>query len=234
MTGLPEALISAGSAVWLGILTSISPCPLATNVAAISYLGRRVDSPRHVLVGGLLYTVGRTVAYVALGFVCVMGLLSMPEVSRFLQRHMNRILGPVLIVAGVFLLEVIRPVLPGLGRRGEKLRERLQSKGVWGAAPLGALFALSFCPVSAALFFGSLVPLAVRFDSPVLFPTLYGAGTALPVVAFAVLVAFGARFVARAFDRLAVVERWARRLTGVVFVVVGIYMTVIYTLGIQL
>lgn len=233
MTGLPEALISAGSAVWLGILTSISPCPLATNVAAISYLGRRVDSPRHVLGGGLLYTVGRTVAYVALGFVCVMGLLSMPEVSRFLQRHMNRILGPVLIVAGVFLLEVIRPVLPGLGRRGEKLRERLQSKGVWGAAPLGALFALSFCPVSAALFFGSLVPLAVRFDSPVLFPTLYGAGTALPVVAFAVLVAFGARFVARAFDRLAVVERWARRLTGVVFVVVGIYMTVIYTLGIQ-
>jgi cytochrome c-type biogenesis protein len=234
VTGLPEALISAGSAVWLGILTSISPCPLATNVAAISYLGRRVDSPRHVLVGGLLYTVGRTVAYVALGFVCVMGLLSMPEVSRFLQRHMNRILGPVLIVAGVFLLEVIRPVLPGLGKRGEKLRERLQSKGVWGAAPLGALFALSFCPASAALFFGSLVPLAVRFDSPVLFPTLYGAGTALPVVAFAVLVAFGARFVARAFDRLAVVERWARRLTGVVFVVVGIYMTVIYTLGIQL
>jgi len=233
VTGLPEALISAGSAVWLGILTSISPCPLATNVAAISYLGRRVDSPRHVLGGGLLYTVGRTVAYVALGFVCVMGLLSMPEVSRFLQRHMNRILGPVLIVAGVFLLEVIRPVLPGLGRRGEKLRERLQSKGVWGAAPLGALFALSFCPVSAALFFGSLVPLAVRFDSPVLFPTLYGAGTALPVVGFAVLVAFGARFVARAFDRLAVVERWARRLTGVVFVVVGIYMTVIYTLGIQ-
>jgi len=234
VTGLPEALISAGSAVWLGILTSISPCPLATNVAAISYLGRRVDSPRHVLGGGLLYTVGRTVAYVALGFVCVMGLLSMPEVSRFLQRHMNRILGPVLIVAGVFLLEVIRPVLPGLGKRGEKLRERLQSKGVWGAAPLGALFALSFCPVSAALFFGSLVPLAVRFDSPVLFPTLYGAGTAMPVVGFAVLVAFGARFVAKAFDRLAVVERWARRLTGVVFVVVGIYMTLIYTLGIQL
>jgi len=233
VTGLPEALISAGSAVWLGILTSISPCPLATNVAAISYLGRRVDNPRYVLGGGLLYTVGRTAAYVALGFVCVTGLLSMPEVSRFLQRHMNRILGPVLIVAGVLLLEVIRPVLPGLGRRGERLRQRLETKGVWGAVPLGALFALSFCPVSAALFFGSLIPLAVRFDSPVLFPSLYGAGTALPVVGFAVLVAFGARFVAKAFNRLAVVERWARRLTGLVFVGVGIYMTVIYTLRIQ-
>jgi cytochrome c-type biogenesis protein len=234
VTGLPEALVGAGSAVWLGILTSISPCPLATNVAAISYLGRRVDSPRHVLGGGLLYTAGRTATYVTLGFVFVMGLLSMPETSQFLQRHMNRILGPVLIVAGALLFEVVRPVLPGLGRNGEQLRQRLVAKGVWGALPLGALFALSFCPVSAALFFGSLVPLAVRFDSPVLLPSLYGAGTALPVVAFAVLIAFGARWVAKAFNRLSVVERWARRLTAVVFVGVGIYMTLIYTLGVQL
>jgi cytochrome c biogenesis protein CcdA len=234
VTGLPEAVISAGSAVWLGLLTSISPCPLATNVAAISYLGRRVDSPRHVLGGGLLYTLGRTATYVALGVVIVMGLLSMPETSRFLQRHMNRILGPVLIVVGILLLEVIRPVLPGLGRWGERLRQRLETKGVWAAIPLGALFALSFCPVSAALFFGSLVPLAVRFDSPVLYPSLYGAGTALPVVGFAILIAFGARFVAKGFNSLAVVERWARRLTAVIFIGVGIYMTLIYTLGIQI
>jgi cytochrome c biogenesis protein CcdA len=207
---------------------------MATNVAAISFIGRRVDSPRHVLGGGLLYTAGRTVAYVALGFVFVMGLLSMPETSQFLQRHMNRILGPVLIVAGILLLEVIRPVLPGLGKKGEQLRQHFEEKGVWGALPLGALFALSFCPVSAALFFGSLVPLAVRFDSPVLLPSLYGAGTALPVVAFAILIAFGARVVAKAFDRLAVVERWARRLTGLIFVGVGVYMTLVYTLGVQL
>jgi len=233
MTGLPEAVIGAGSAVWLGLLTSISPCPLATNVAAISYLGRRLDSPRHVLGGGLLYTVGRAGAYVTLGFVVVMGLLSMPETSRFLQRHMNRILGPALIAAGVLLLELVRPILPGIGRRAEQLGQGLESKGAWGALPLGALFALSFCPVSAALFFGSLVPLAVRFDSPVLLPGLYGAGTALPVVGFATLIAFGARFVARAFNRLGVVERWARRMTGLVFIAVGIYMTMIYTVGVR-
>jgi cytochrome c biogenesis protein CcdA len=231
VSGLPETVVGAGTAIWLGLLTSISPCPLATNVAAISYLGRRVGSPRHLLAGGLLYTVGRTVAYVGLGFVCVLGLLSMPEVSQFLQRHMNRILGPVLVVAGIFLLELLRPVLPGPGRRSERLRERLQAGGMWGAAPLGALFALSFCPVSAALFFGSLVPLAVRFHSPALYPGLYGVGTALPVVVFAFLVAFGAGFVGKAFNRLAVFERWARRLTGVVFVAVGIYMTLVYTLG---
>jgi cytochrome c biogenesis protein CcdA len=181
----------------------------------------------------LLYTVGRAAAYVTLGSVLVMGLLSMPETSQFLQRHLNRILGPVLIVAGALLLEVFRPVLPGLGRTGERIRQRLETKGVWAAFPLGALFALSFCPVSAALFFGSLVPLAVRFDSPVLFPSLYGAGTALPVVALAILIAFGARFVAKAFNSLAIVERWFRRLTGLVFVCVGIYMTLSYTLGVQ-
>ncbi len=234
MTEVPEAIISAGSAVWLGLLTSISPCPLATNVAAISYIGRRVDSPRHVLGGGLLYTAGRTVAYVTLGFVFVMGLLSMPETSQFLQRHMSRILGPVLLMAGILLLELIRPVLPGLGRTGERIRRRLETKGVWGAAPLGVLFALSFCPVSAALFFGSLVPLAMRYDSPVLYPSLYGAGTALPVVGFAVLIAFGTRFVAQAFNRLTVVERWARRVTAIIFIGVGIYMTIAYTMGIQL
>jgi len=234
VNGVPEAVIGAGSAVWLGFLTSISPCPLATNVAAISYLGRRVDSPRHVIGGGLLYTLGRAVAYVGLGSLVIMGLLSMPEMSRFLQRHMNRILGPVLIVAGIFLLELVRPVLPGSGRWGERVRRRLTTRGIWGAAPLGAFFALSFCPVSAALFFGSLVPLAVRFHSPVLYPTLYGAGTALPVVGFAILIAFGTRFVAQAFDRLTIVERWARRLTGLVFVGVGIYMTMIYSLGFQI
>lgn len=233
MIELSEAFVSAGSAIWLGILTSISPCPLATNIAAISYLGRRVDSPRHVLGGGLLYTLGRTATYVTLGFVFILGLLSMPETAQFLQRHMNRFLGPILIVVGIFLLELIRPVLPGLGRKGEKIRQSLETKGVWGAAPLGALFALSFCPVSAALFFGSLVPLAIRYDSPILYPSLYGAGTAIPVVGFVILITFGTRFVAKAFNSLAAVERWARRLTAIIVIGVGVYMTITYTLGFQ-
>ncbi|MGW8258007.1 MAG: hypothetical protein ACWGMZ_11015, partial [Thermoguttaceae bacterium] len=46
------------SALWLGILTSISPCPLATNIAAISYIGRRVDSSKQVFLTGLVYTLG--------------------------------------------------------------------------------------------------------------------------------------------------------------------------------
>ncbi len=226
---LSEASLSAVTALWLGLLTSISPCPLATNITAISYLGRRVDDPRRALGGGLLYAIGRSAVYVALAALIVMGLLSVPRASRFLQQYMNQILGPVLVVTGTILLEWLRPGMPGPGRGTENLRHRLESGGLWGAAPLGALFALSFCPASAALFFGSLVPLALRFDSPVLYPAVYGAGTSVPVVAFAFLIAFGARFVGKAFNRLTQVESWARRLTGLVFVGVGLYMTAAYT-----
>jgi cytochrome c biogenesis protein CcdA len=233
VTGVIESSWSVATAFWLGLLTSISPCPLATNVAAVSFLGRRVDRPAWVLGGGALYAAGRAIAYVAVGALLLTGLLSAPGVSGFLQRHMNRLLGPVLIVVGLFLLEVIRFRLPGLGKIGERIQERLKSGGMWGAFPLGVLFALTFCPVSAALFFGSLISLALKENSPVLLPSLYGAGTAFPVVAFALLIAFGARGIGIVFNRLAATERWLRRATALVIIGVGIYMTISFTFGIS-
>jgi cytochrome c biogenesis protein CcdA len=227
-----EFALAVGSAVWLGILTSISPCPLATNIAAVSFLGRRVDSPTAVLGGGMLYALGRTVAYVMLGALLLAGLMSAPGVSTFLQRNMNRLVGPVLIVVGLFLLEIIRLRLPGAGRSREELQSRLAARGMWGAAPLGALFALSFCPVSAAFFFGSLLPLALEVDSPLLLPTVYGVGTALPVIFFALLLAMGAKGIGLAFKRLAAIEFWVRRIMAIIFVAVGLYMTLLYTFGI--
>ena len=231
---MSELVLALGSALWLGILTSISPCPLATNIAAVSFLGRRVDSPRTVFGGGLLYALGRAAAYVALGALLLAGLTSAPGVSSFLQRHMNSIVGPLLILVGLFLLEVIHLRLPALGRVGERLKDRLGARGMWGAAPLGALFALSFCPVSAALFFGSLLPLALQSESPVLIPTAYGVGTALPVVLFAVLIALGARGLGLAFKRVTVIERWVRRAMAVIFIGVGVYMTLGYTFGLPI
>jgi len=225
------ALVAATvSALWLGMLTSISPCPLATNVAAISFIGRRLDRPAAVVVSGLVYTLGRTVAYVALALVTVGGLLAVPAVARFLESSMNKVLGPVLVVAGVFLLELVPVSLTtfSAGERSQRLAER---GGLAGAGLLGILFALAFCPVSAALFFGSLVPLALKAESPVLVPTAYGIGTAVPVVAFAVLVAVGVQQMARAFGVLQKVERWARRATGVVFLLVGVSYTLVFIFG---
>jgi cytochrome c biogenesis protein CcdA len=153
--------------------------------------------------------------------------LSIPKVALFLQQNMNRALGPILIVVGLVLLGLFNVRLPGVGT-GEKLAGRMARWGVWGAGGLGFLFALSFCPVSAALFFGSLVPLAVDHQSPVVMPTIYGLGTALPVVALAVLIALGAKWVGSVFNRITAFELWARRVTAVAFVLVGIYYSLIY------
>jgi cytochrome c biogenesis protein CcdA len=216
--------IGALTALWLGILTSISPCPLATNVAAISYIGKGLGAPRVVFATGVLYTFGRVLTYLVLAALLVASVLSIPQLSQFLQTYMNKLLGPILIVVGMFLVNLLEFNF-STSAPGGALEARFQSWGVWGAALLGMLFALSFCPVSAALFFGSLIPLAVQTQSSIVLPSLYGVGTGLPVLLFAILIALGAQSVSKAFNRLTQVERWARLVTGLVFIGVGIYLS---------
>lgn len=228
-----EWMLGGISALWLGILTSISPCPLATNIAAMSYIGRKVERPDLVFWTGLFYTFGRMLTYLVLGILLVSSLLSIPHLSFFLQKYMNKLLGPLLIVTGMFLLELLSLNF-GESRFNLWVKERAETWGIWGAGALGMVFALSFCPVSAALFFGSLIPLAVKFQSGLIIPSIYGVGTALPVVVFALLLAVGVHSVSRVFQRLTQVEWWARRVTGGVFIIVGVYYSLTHIFGIFL
>jgi cytochrome c biogenesis protein CcdA len=222
-----ESLLAGSvTAVWLGILTSISPCPLAANIVAISFIGRQVGKTGNALLAGLFYTLGRALTYIALAVLIVASLLSMPELSMFLQEWMNRITGPLLVIVGLVLLEVIN--LSMFRGRGisDSMKQKVERSGIWGAGLLGVVFALTFCPVSAALFFGSLIPLCLAgAGSKVLFPALYGLGTALPVIVFAFIIAFSAQSVGKAFNSLTKVELWARRITGIVFILAGIYLS---------
>ena len=202
---MTEFFVATSTALWLGILTSISPCPLATNIAAVSFLGRRVDAPWKAVLAGLSYTAGRTLAYVGLAIIVIAGLLSIPGVSMFLQRHMSQVLGPILVVTAILLTGWIPIRMPGFGNTATRVQQS-ESGGVLFAGFLGILFGLSFCPVSAALFFGSLVPLSLEQDSWVILPSLYGIGTALPVVVLAVLVALGSRLVGVVFKKLTIIE----------------------------
>lgn len=221
---------AVGYALWLGILTSISPCPLASNIAAISFLGRKVGRARQTLLSGLSYTFGRTFAYVLLAAALLAGLMASSDVSRFLQKYLNQILGPALILVGMLLLGMLGGSI-SLNLAGRGVQDR--AGVVWSAA-LGLLFALSFCPVSAALFFGGLLPIAAKAESRFLLPSLYGIGTALPVLVFAFLIAFGSSYVGRAFNRLTQIERWVRGATGVVFILVGIYYCLAYIYGVKI
>jgi hypothetical protein len=228
-----ELLAPGASALWLGILTSISPCPLASNIAAASYVGRRVGAPHRVILTGVAYSLGRALTYVLVAAVVVASLLSVPSVSFFLQQRMNQVLGPVLTVAGLVMLGWLR--LPWFhGRGADALEQRLAGAGVPGAEGLGVIFALSLCPVSAGLFFGGLLPLATGSGSRFILPAIYGIGTGLPVVALAALLAFGVGGIGRAFDALTRFERVATRITGGVFVLAGLYLVLTHIVGLSI
>ncbi|MFN7021565.1 MAG: aromatic aminobenezylarsenical efflux permease ArsG family transporter [Phycisphaerales bacterium] len=218
------------SAVWLGLLTAISPCPLATNVAAVGFLGRHASRPRRAMLAGLLYVLGRTVCYTTLAAGLSMGLLAAVQTSSTLGRIGGLLIGPVLIVAGTMMLGLIPA--PSFGGGSAKVMQRLGSRGdLAGASLLGVLFALSFCPASAAIFFGGLLPLAAKSESVVWVPMAYGASTGVPVFVFALLLAGGSNRIGRLFDRVQQVEKYLRTATAILILGIGIYMTVRLNLG---
>jgi cytochrome c biogenesis protein CcdA len=227
---MTELFLGFMSALWLGILTSISPCPLASNVAAISFLSKRITHPVLVFISGLAYTLGRVTSYAILGWIIINSILSVPQIAQFLQKYMGKALGPLLILTGLILLEIITIRLPGLSLSQERHKNIAQS-GAPGAFLLGSIFALAFCPISAALFFGSLIPLAINSKSGIVLPFIYGIGTGLPVLVFAVAIALGVTSLSHWFHRITRIEYYTRKITGVVFILVGLYYAGIYILG---
>jgi cytochrome c-type biogenesis protein len=221
-----EFLSASLVAMGLGIWTAAQPCPMATNVAAISYLGRRVDRPRLVFLAGLLYALGRTLVYVALAILLIEGFQA-SRISMFLQTRVHQLVGPVLLLLGMCFLELIVLSWPS-GGISETMQRRIDALGVWGALPLGVLFALAFCPISAMCFFVSLLALASSHDSRVVLPSLYGLGTALPVMAFAALIAISARAVGGAFNLMTQIAWWVQRATGLICLVIGVHFSLKY------
>jgi cytochrome c biogenesis protein CcdA len=218
-------LAGAATALWLGLVTAISPCPLATNIAAISYLGRQTGGARAALLRSASYVAGRSLVYAVVAALIVAGLLAIPGTSHFLERFMNRLLGPVLVLVGAVLLDLLpMPLTTTAG--SDRLRAKLAASGYAGSLALGGLFALSFCPVSGALYFGSLIPLALQHSSPFGMPVMFGVGTGAPVLVIGTLIAVGSEKLGTVLKKVEKVQRWVKLVTGLVFVGVGIYLTV--------
>ena len=221
MTGILSLL----SVVWMGIVCAVSPCPLATNTAVVSFLAREAERPSRVLWGGLFYALGRTVTSVSLAVVILFGLAAAPALSQTLQKYMGLALGPLLIVVGAILLDLVS--LPKVGPSLDlgRLGSCLSRGGVIGAFVLGLVFALALCPPSAAVYFGGLLPLAESEGHPILYPLVFGLMTALPVIAVSVAFAFGLKGLGAAFATAQRLDAVLRRGTGGVILALGLWKT---------
>jgi cytochrome c biogenesis protein CcdA len=220
--------IPALSALLLGLITAISPCPLATNIAAIGYVSRRATERRYAVLTGLLYTLGRMFSYSVIGVLIIVAGLEIPGVATFLQDFGEQVLGPLLIVVGVIMLSINKISLSLGGGKLSSIGGRVANWGMIGGFLLGALFALAFCPYSAVLFFGVLIPLSLKSAGGVTLPAVYAIGTGLPVLVFGVLISAGVARVSTWLNAVTRAEKIIRVAVSIIFIGVGIYLVVLW------
>ena len=217
-------LLESSTMPILGLLTAISPCPLATNVAAVGYISMDIDNRKKILAKGILYTVGRILAYSILGFI-LLALLkagnSLFGIQKFVAKYGERIIGPALVLIGLFMLFGKYINLPSFGFKGDG--EKWANRGGWGALLLGVLFALAFCPSSTVFYFGMLIPLAFTTKAGFLLPFVFAFATALPVLVIAWIMAFGMNKIGDFYGKMQQIQKWLNLVIGILFNVIGVY-----------
>lgn len=216
------------TAFLLGLLTAISPCPLATNIAAIGYISKDIVDRRSAFRKGLLYALGRLAAYTILGIVLI-GVIrrgaSMFGIQKFIGTLGEQLLGPLLIIIGTLMLFSSKLNLPQFGFKGNG--EKIAKKNGWGAFLLGCLFAMAFCPSSGMFYFGMLIPMSATASMGYLMPAVFAVATALPVLIVAWILAFSASEIGKFYGMVKSMERWISFVVAIIFLLVGFYYSYI-------
>ena len=213
------------SAFLLGLLTAISPCPLATNITAIGFIGKDLENRNRVFYNGLIYTAGRAISYTTLALILYIG-ADQIKLSGFFQRYGEKFIGPLLLVIGLFMLGIIKLNFLSIGNLTEKFQQK-KMKGYLDVLLLGIVFALAFCPYSGVLYFGMLIPLTIASASGFYLPVVFSLGTGIPVIIFAWLLAYTISGVGGLYNKLKVFEIWFRRVIAVLFIGVGMYYIIV-------
>ncbi len=209
------------TAVLLGLMTAISPCPLATNITAIAFISKDLENRNRVFLNGLFYTIGRVVTYTLIPVIIFLG-ADQFKFSGFFQRYGEKVIGPLLLLIGIFMLDIIRINFPGLGRLSENLEKRKSWRYI-DALLLGIVFALAFCPYSGVLYFGMLVPLTISSASGLYLPVIFAIATGIPVIIIAWVLAYAVSGIGGIYNKIRVFEIWFRKFIAIVFIVTGIY-----------
>jgi len=225
-TILENSHYAALTAFILGLMTAISPCPLATNISAIGFISRDIENRRRVFIKGLVYTLGRAISYTGLGVILFLGASKM-HISMLFQGWGEKLLGPLLIIIGLLMLDFIKIRFPGFLGLKERMGEH-SKRSYWGTLLLGMVFAMAFCPYSGVLYFVMLIPMTISSASGLYLPIIFAIATGLPVIIFAWLLAYAVGNVGKLYDRIKTFELWFRRVVAVLFILVGIYYIVIF------
>lgn len=216
------------TAFLLGLITAISPCPLATNIAAIGYIGRDIENRRRIFRNGLLYTLGRVIAYTILGIVLISILRagsSMFGIQKAVGYWGEMLIGPMLLIIGAFMLFGNRLNLPQIGFSGNA--EGLARHSGWGALLIGILFAMAFCPTSGVFYFGMLIPMSATSAGGYALPAVFALATAIPVLVVAWILAFSVQQMSNFYGKMKTVQYWLNRIVGILFILIGIYYCII-------
>ncbi len=223
---LANTEISVLSALILGLMTAISPCPLATNITAIGYISKDMHDRKKVFWNGVVYTFGRAITYTSIGLIFFFG-ANQFKISGFINNWGEKLLGPLLIIIGIFLLDIIKIKMPGNGKMQEKITQKKQ-KGFLDYLLLGIVFALAFCPYSGVLYFGMLIPMTVSSASGLYLPLVFAIATGLPVIIIAWLIAFSISNVGKFYNNMKTFENWFRKIVAIIFILVGLYYVYIF------
>jgi len=216
------------SALLLGLMTAISPCPLATNITATAFISKNISDKRKVFLSGIVYSLGRAFSYTTIGIVLYFGANKF-HIARFFNQNGEKYLGPLLILIGLIMLNVIKLNFFGKSSFQDKLSEKFKDKGLLGSFLIGAVFALAFCPYSGALYFGMLIPITISSADGLYLPIIFAFGTGLPVILFTYLLAFTAGKVGVFYKKITKIEKIMRTIAGIVFIVAGLYYISIFT-----
>jgi len=216
------------SAFILGLMTAISPCPLATNITATAYISKNISDKKKIFLSGIIYFLGRAFSYTTIGLILYFG-ASKFHIARFLNQNGEKFLGPLLIIIGLIMLNIIKLNFLGKSNFQEKLSEKFRDKGLLGSFLIGVVFALAFCPYSGALYFGMLIPLTISSVKGLYLPVVFAFGTGLPVILFTYLLAFTVGKVGVFYNKIAKVEKIIRFITGIIFIATGLYYVLIFT-----
>lgn len=227
MESMGASDIGVIAAFFIGLMTAISPCPMATNVTAIAYISKKIDNGKHTLITGFIYTAGRMLTYVGLASLIVYAGLNVRVISFFLQKYGERSLGPLLIFIGLTMLNVIKLNFVRNSKRLDGLKEKLSEKGYLGSFCLGIVFALAFCPFSAVLFFGMLIPLALKFSDGILIPSVFAFATGLPVILFSFILVYSVSKLGSIMGKVQTFEKYMRHIVSIVFLLVGAHYTIL-------